>query len=55
LHDRAAYTRALLDFPKPEVQVETIGGCMVWHAPFRELLQRIEAGDYDKALARPAW
>jgi hypothetical protein len=55
VHDRAAYTRALQDFSKPEMQVETIGGCIVSHAPFRELLQRIEAGDYDKALARPAW
>jgi len=55
LHDRAAYARALQTFPKAEVQVETMGGCTIWHAPFRELLQRIEAGDYDKALARPAW
>ena len=55
LHDRAAYARGLQTFPKPDVQVETIGGCTVWRAPFRELLHRIEAGDYDKSLARPAW
>lgn len=55
VHDRAAYNRALQDFAKPDMQVETIGGCMIWHAPFRDLLHRIEAGDYDKSLARPAW
>lgn len=55
LHDRVAYKQALQDFHPPKVQVETIGGCMISHAPFQELLQRIESGDYDKALARPAW
>lgn len=54
VHDRDAYARALSVFPKVDTQVETIGGCIVSHVPFRELRKRIEAGDYDRALDRPA-
>ncbi len=46
-HDRAAYERALAAFPKVNVTVETIGGCIVTHLPFQDLRKRIEAGDYD--------
>ena len=54
LHDRAAYERAAKDFHAPDGEVETIAGCIIWHAPFKQLLDRIKAGQYDQALTRPA-
>jgi hypothetical protein len=54
LHDRAAFERAAKDFHMPDVEVETIAGCIIWHAPFKQLLDRIKAGQYDQALTRPA-
>jgi hypothetical protein len=53
LHDRAAYERARKNFPVPEVEVETIGGCIVSRAEFKDVLERIETGKYDRLLARP--
>lgn len=52
-HDRAAYDQALKDFKAPEVEVQTIGGCIIWRAPFKQLLDRIKAGEYDHSLERP--
>jgi len=52
-HDRAAYDKALKDFKAPEVEVQTIGGCIIWRAPFKQLLDRIKAGEYDHSLERP--
>ncbi len=54
LHDRAAYERAAKDFHAPDGEVETIGGCIISHTPFKQLLDRIKAGQYDQALTRPA-
>jgi hypothetical protein len=51
--DRAAYDHALKDFKAPNVEVQTIGGCIIWRAPFKQLLDRIKAGEYDHSLSRP--
>jgi hypothetical protein len=49
LRDHAAYQRAAEDFHAPDVEVETIGGCIIWDAPFKQLLDRIKAGQYESA------
>ena len=54
VHDRAAYERAAKDFHGPDGEVETIGGCIISRVPFKQLLDRIKAGQYDEALTRPA-
>lgn len=52
--DRAAYDKALQAFKTPEIEVGTIGGCIISRAPFKQLLDRIKAGQYDSILERPA-
>jgi hypothetical protein len=54
VHDRTAYDKALQTFKAPEIKVETIGGCIISRAPFKQLLDRIKAGQYDAILERPA-
>lgn len=54
VHDRAAYDRAIKDFHAPGGDVESIGGCIISRLPFKQLLDRIKAGQYDQALTRPA-
>ena len=54
VHDRATYDQALQNFPVPKDQVQTIAGCIITRAPFRQLLDRIKAGQFDPILARPA-
>ena len=54
VHDRAAYERAAKDFHGPDGEVETIGGCIISRVPFKQVLDRIKAGQYDQALTRPA-
>ena len=54
VHDRAAYERAARDFHGPDGEVETIGGCIISRVPFKQVLDRIKAGQYDQALTRPA-
>jgi hypothetical protein len=53
LHDRAAFAQAIEHFDAPNGDVETIGGCIVSRLPFKQLLDRIKAGQYDAALSRP--
>lgn len=53
VHDRAAYEVALKSFGVPDVTLETIGGCIISHASFKDVFERIKAGQYDEALARP--
>ena len=55
VHDRAAYEKALKDFRVPDGEVETIAGCMIWRAPFKQILDRIKAGEYDHSLERSPW
>jgi len=55
IRDHEAYDKAIKDFRVPEIDVETIGGCMVSRAPLKQLVDRIKAGQYDQALSRPAW
>jgi len=52
VHDRAAYEKALKDFRVPDGEVETIAGCMIWRAPFKQIFDRIKAGEYDHSLER---
>jgi hypothetical protein len=52
VHDRAAYEKALKAFRVPNGEVETIAGCMIWRAPFKQILDRIKAGEYDHSLER---
>ncbi len=52
VRDRAAYDQALQTYKAPEVEVETIGGCIISHAPFKQLLDRIKSGQYDSILER---
>jgi len=54
VHDSAAYERAAKDFHRPDGEVETIGGCIISRVPFKQVLDRIKAGQYDQALTRPA-
>ena len=54
VHDRAAYERAAKDFHGPDGDLETIGGCIISRLPFKQMLDRIKAGQYDDALTRPA-
>jgi hypothetical protein len=54
VHDRAAFEKASNDFHAPGGDVESIGGCIISHLPFKQLLDRIKAGQYDDALTRPA-
>jgi hypothetical protein len=54
VHDRATYEKALQAFKAPEIEVETIAGCIISRAPFKQLLDRIKAGQYDPILERPA-
>ena len=54
VHDRAAFERASKDFHGPDGEVETIGGCIISRVPFKQVLDRIKAGQYDQALTRPA-
>src|SRR5262249_62128907 len=50
VHDRAAYDKALRTFRVPEIEVQTIAGCIISRAPFKQLLDRIKAGQYDPIL-----
>ena len=52
VHDRAAYERAARDFHAPDGEVETIGGCTIWRAPFKQLLDRIKAGELDVPIRK---
>ena len=54
VHDRAAYDKALQAYKAPEIDVETIGGCIISRAPFKQLFDRIKAGQDDAILERPA-
>ncbi len=53
VHDRAAYERAAKDFHPPDGEVETIGGCIISRLPFKQVLDRIKAGQYDETLTQP--
>jgi hypothetical protein len=53
VHDRGAYERDLKSLPVPDVTLETIGGCIISRASFKDVLERIKTGQYDAALARP--
>jgi hypothetical protein len=50
--DRAAYARALQMCRPIDTNVETVHGCVVGHESFRDVVQRIEHGDYDAPLKR---
>ncbi|HEV2839872.1 MAG TPA: hypothetical protein VGW39_00970 [Chthoniobacterales bacterium] len=50
--DRNAYEQALAKYGPRRATVETISGCIVQRELFRDLVKRIDHGDYDSALAR---
>ena len=54
VHDRAAYDQALQNFKVPKDEVQTIAGCIISRTPFKQLFDRIKAGQYDAILERPA-
>lgn len=54
MHDRAAYDRTLPKLSGFNPQVETMSGCIIWKATFKELRKRIEDGAYDRQMAEPA-
>jgi hypothetical protein len=51
--DPSSFNEAAEPLKKSNPTVETIGGCIIWRAPFKQLLDRIKAGEYDHSLSRP--
>ena len=52
LRDRAAYERALEKYRANDAKVQTMRGCILQRESFRKLVEEIERGEYDSALAR---
>ena len=52
LRDRAAYQRALEKYRGNDANVQTMRGCIMQRESFRKLVEQIERGEYDSALAR---
>ena len=52
LRDRAAYQRALEKYRANDEKVQTMRGCILQRESFRKLVEEIERGEYDSALAQ---